>query len=216
MSAGASPKNTVRIVPTEKIVVVGNIEPALFAIYTTIPESQSHFAAKGVVRILKVARMIADLEGAEDLEPRHLSEAVNRLLFPSSTEMFIETFRAGWLKTVTTNVCLNYLSRYRARWRLFSEMARDDGEGTEEAYEAGMAAEGSPALDLERADRQARLERALRKLPYHQRVPLVLFHLENKSYDEIAALLGVSLGKVKTDIHRGREALRRQFTNNDE
>jgi magnesium chelatase family protein len=32
--------------------------------------------AQRVVRILKVARTIADLEGAEDLEPKHLSEAV--------------------------------------------------------------------------------------------------------------------------------------------
>src|SRR5437867_12126150 len=28
----------------------------------------------------------------------------------------------GWLKTVTRNLCLNHLSRYRARWRFFSEM----------------------------------------------------------------------------------------------
>src|SRR3954469_23003002 len=33
---------------------------------------------------------------------------------------------AGWLKTVTTNACLNYLTRYRARWRFFSELARTD------------------------------------------------------------------------------------------
>ena len=39
-------------------------------------------------------------------------------------------------------------------------------------------------------------------------MPLVLFHFEDKSYQEIAALLGVSLAKVKTDIHRGREALK--------
>jgi RNA polymerase sigma-70 factor (ECF subfamily) len=68
---------------------------------------------------------------------------------------------------------------------------------------------GSPALDLERADDQARLEEGLRRLSPEQRVPLVLFHFEDRSYREIAALLGVSLAKVKTDIHRGREALRR-------
>ena len=28
----------------------------------------------------------------------------------------------GWLKTVTTNLTLNYLSRYRKRWRLFSDL----------------------------------------------------------------------------------------------
>ena len=39
-------------------------------------------------------------------------------------------------------------------------------------------------------------------------MPLVLFHFEDASYQEIAETLSVSLGKVKTDIHRGREALR--------
>src|SRR5512144_3254472 len=29
---------------------------------------------------------------------------------------------AGWLKTVTTNLCLNHLSRYRSRWRFFGGM----------------------------------------------------------------------------------------------
>ena len=59
-----------------------------------------------------------------------------------------------------------------------------------------------------RSDEQARLERGLRRLPAHQRAPLVLFHFEERSYQEIAALLGVSLAKVKTDMHRGREALK--------
>jgi RNA polymerase sigma-70 factor (ECF subfamily) len=42
-------------------------------------------------------------------------------------------------------------------------------------------------------------------------VPLVLLHLEGMSYQEVADALGVSLGKVKTDIHRGREALRKRL-----
>ena len=62
---------------------------------------------------------------------------------------------------------------------------------------------------LQRADADAALEAAIRALPDHQRVPLVLFHFEDASYQEIASTLGVSLGKVKTDIHRGREALKR-------
>ena len=55
------------------------------------------------------------------------------------------------------------------------------------------------------------MEKALQKLPSAQRVPLVLYHLEGLAYEEIAAKLGVSLGKVKTDIHRGREALRQKL-----
>ncbi|ODS54290.1 MAG: hypothetical protein ABS36_11500 [Acidobacteria bacterium SCN 69-37] len=117
----------------------------------------------------------------------------------------------GWLKTVTTNLCLNHLARHRARWRLFSEMGRADEDGQVEAFESTLAA--LPLTDtIDETDAQAALEAALAALPAHQRVPLVLFHYEEKSYQDIAALLGVSLGKVKTDIHRARAALRRAVT----
>src|SRR5262245_13565434 len=123
---------------------------------------------------------------------------------------------AGWLKTSTRNVCLNHLSRYRSRWRFFSEMdgARDEEFGT--SYADGVPAHVLPAVEaLEQADQLEALERAVRTLPDHQRVPLVLFHFEDASYQEIADLLGASLGKVKTDIHRGREALRRLLSTGD-
>jgi len=114
---------------------------------------------------------------------------------------------AGWLKTTTRNVCLNHLSRYRSRWRFFSEIERDEEAG---AFADGIESHALPVLEaLQRADADAALEAAIRALPEHQRVPLVLFHFEEVSYQEIADTLGVSLGKVKTDIHRGREALKR-------
>jgi RNA polymerase sigma-70 factor (ECF subfamily) len=114
----------------------------------------------------------------------------------------------GWLKTVTTNLCLNYLSRHRSRWRLFSELSREGDEGESTSFESTIAAP-VPADGLDESDAQQALEDALGRLPGHQRVPLILYHYEQKSYQEIASLLGVSLGKVKTDIHRGREALKK-------
>ena len=116
---------------------------------------------------------------------------------------------AGWLKTVTKHLCFNHLSRYRARWRFFSEIERPDTEDAEVDFEATLTSAHSLALDVEQTELHEQLEQALRALPDHQRVPLVLFHFENVSYQEIADSLGVSLGKVKTDIHRGREALRK-------
>jgi len=117
----------------------------------------------------------------------------------------------AWLKTTVRNVCLNYLTRYRARWRLFSEM--ETGEAAR--YEDVLESRVSQALESEHADRSERLEHAVRSLPDHQRIPLVLFHFEELSYAEIARTLRVSLGKVKTDIHRGREALKRLLTEDD-
>src|SRR5262245_13622627 len=121
---------------------------------------------------------------------------------------------AGWLKTVTRHACLNHLSRYRRRWRFFSELARQDEEG-ETPYEATLVSPDSPAAALEVDRQREQLERAVSRLPDHQRVPLVLFHFEDMSYQDIAAFLGVSLAKVKTDIHRGREALRKHLANTD-
>jgi RNA polymerase sigma-70 factor, ECF subfamily len=114
---------------------------------------------------------------------------------------------AGWLKTVARNTCLNHLSRYRSRWRFFSELDAAD-QGTDAPFEDSLRTEDSPARAYERASDRDRLEHALRQLPQHQRVPLVLFHFEENSYEEIARALRISLAKVKTDIHRGREALR--------
>lgn len=115
----------------------------------------------------------------------------------------------GWLKTVATNMSLNHLTRYRSRWSFFSELVRS-GE-TEETDPIEFAAPDTFEHDVEQADRHQLVEKALQKLPPAQRVPLVLFHLEGLSYDQIAAKLNVSLGKVKTDIFRAREALRKRL-----
>src|SRR5580700_10948418 len=70
----------------------------------------------------------------------------------------------GWLKTVATNLSINHLNRYRARWRFFSE----------EEKEVEI-----PISDPPTDDRRELLELAIQKLPDAQRVPLVLFHFQD-------------------------------------
>jgi RNA polymerase sigma-70 factor (ECF subfamily) len=162
-------------------------------------------------------RLLGNPTEAEDV-----SQTVFLRAFQRFDEIGTSPTAAGWLKTVTTNLCLNHLTRYRARWQFFSELDRPDAAGEPRSYAATLAEGAStaalaapeagpddtPEARMDRADRQARLEAALRRLPDHQRVSLVLFHFEDKSYQEIAELLGASLAKVKTDIYRGRAALR--------
>jgi RNA polymerase sigma-70 factor (ECF subfamily) len=142
------------------------------------------------------------------------AEDVAQTVFLKAFERFDEIggspAAAGWLKTVARNACLNHLSRYRKRWRFFSELKTGQGADTR-AFEDTLASGESPARDFEQADSREQLERALRGLPDHQRVPLVLFHFEQASYEEIATALGISIAKVKTDIHRGRDALKKYF-----
>jgi RNA polymerase sigma-70 factor (ECF subfamily) len=153
-------------------------------------------------------RLLGNPADAEDA-----AQTVFLRAFQRFAEVGTSPAAAGWLKTVTRNVCLNHLSRYRSRWRFFSELeGRVTGAGDESdaGVPASIAAQASDA-----GEAHEELERALRELPDHQRVPIVLYHFEEMSYQEIADTLGVSLGKVKTDIHRGREALKRVLQGGD-
>ncbi|MGH7955873.1 MAG: RNA polymerase sigma factor [Opitutaceae bacterium] len=115
----------------------------------------------------------------------------------------------GWLKTVATNLSLNYLSRYRKRWRFFSEFKRNAEEGGDDhdAPDVEFAAPDTFFAAVDAEDRQKLVEKSLSLLPPQQRLPLVLYHFEDMPYDDIARQLGVSLAKVKTDILRARAAL---------
>ncbi|HVU35240.1 MAG TPA: sigma-70 family RNA polymerase sigma factor [Opitutaceae bacterium] len=133
-------------------------------------------------------------------------------------EVFIKAFEnfdrlresptaGGWLKTVATNLSLNHVSRYRNRWRFFSEFRRANDTDDRDEAPVEFAAPETFFADVDASERRAMVDSALAQLPEHQRVPLVLYHFEDMPYDEIAKSLRVSLAKVKTDILRGRAAL---------
>ncbi|HXW05768.1 MAG TPA: sigma-70 family RNA polymerase sigma factor [Vicinamibacterales bacterium] len=153
-------------------------------------------------------RMLGSHADAEDVAQTVFLRAFQRFARIGSSPA-----AAGWLKAVTRNECLNHLSRYRARWRFFSELS--DARSDDPVPALADARAGSFRSALDDAARHRALEEAIRQLPEHQRVPLVLFHFEELSYQEIADTLHVSLGKVKTDIHRAREALRTVLSADD-
>jgi RNA polymerase sigma-70 factor (ECF subfamily) len=111
----------------------------------------------------------------------------------------------GWLKTVATNLSINHIQRYKKRWSFFSDLVHKEDEGGEKEVE--FAAPDTFFAGVDSSERREWVERALEKLPDHQRIPLVLYHFEDMPYEDIAKKTRVSLSKVKTDILRGREAL---------
>ncbi len=167
------------------------------------PQFDAFVAAYQDMVFATALRLLGRAADAEDVAQTVFLKAWERF-----DEVSLSASAPGWLRTVATNLSLNHLTRYRRRWRLFSEVGREGEESDVDPVEQLMSTSESPAAAIERAQRDAGLEAAVGRLPDAQRVPLVLFHFEERSYQEIAGILGVSLGKVKTDIHRGRLALR--------
>jgi RNA polymerase sigma-70 factor (ECF subfamily) len=149
-------------------------------------------------------RLVANHAEAQDIAQEVFLKAHERF-----EELSTSATVGGWLKTVATNMSLNHLSRYRARWSFFSELTARRPDEPEQ--ELDFAAPEDLGQEVAQADRHQFVEKALQTLPAAQRVPLVLYHLHGLRYEEIAVKLKISLGKVKTDIFRGREALRKKL-----
>jgi len=124
----------------------------------------------------------------------------------------IGSFRGGSsLKTWIYRIAVNEAYNHR-RW--FSRHQRQEVAFTAEegvpSYEESLHDPGRTAFD-QAADREARalVELALERLNPRFRAAVVLRDIEDLSYDEIATVLDISLGTVKSRILRGREALRK-------
>ena len=148
------------------------------------------------------ARLVKNDAQAEDISQEVFIKAHENFEMLSASPA-----AGGWLKTVATNLSLNHLQRYRNRWRFFSEFGGGSESGEEDTPGIEFAAPDTFFEGVDAEERRAWVDEALVKLPDHQRIPLVLYHFEDISYDEIASRLGVSLAKVKTDILRARAAL---------
>jgi RNA polymerase sigma-70 factor, ECF subfamily len=147
-----------------------------------------------------------------DTQAEDISQEVFLKAYENYDHLSTSPTAGGWLKTVATNLSLNHLSRYRNRWRFFSEFKRDSDAGERDEPQVEFAAPDTFFAEIDAEDRRAMVERALSQLPEHHRVPLVLFHFEEMPYDEIAKRLRVSLAKVKIDILRARNALAKILT----
>lgn len=92
--------------------------------------------------------------------------------------------------------------RFRGQLKRARVVPTDDGALSR------MADDADPAEQLESRQQVRRLLQALERLPEGQRAVLRLAFLEGRSYQEIAAALGISEGNVKTRVNRARSRLR--------
>jgi RNA polymerase sigma-70 factor (ECF subfamily) len=105
----------------------------------------------------------------------------------------------GWLHRITTNLFLD-LARRRQRIR-FDALPEDVNDRLASTAPGPEQTFAEMNLDPE-------IQQALDALPPDFRAAVVLCDLEELSYEEIAATLGVKVGTVRSRIHRGRVLLR--------
>ena len=122
----------------------------------------------------------------------------------------LDRFRGGnfraWLLRIATNRCYDELRRRRHRPTSFEGLGFEPAVGWSSLSPGARGEE--PEARAERRELGRALAAALRRLPDEQRVAVVLSDVEGYAYHEIAAILGVPLGTVRSRISRGRARLR--------
>jgi RNA polymerase sigma-70 factor (ECF subfamily) len=111
-----------------------------------------------------------------------------------------------WLYRILTNCYLDLRKKERSR-RHESLEATLNLEGGEMQRQFEDESDG-PDVVLERTAREEAVQGALSKMPEYQQAMLVMYHVENLTYEEISEALDLPIGTVKSRLNRARLALR--------
>ncbi len=115
----------------------------------------------------------------------------------------LHTFRPGakfstWIFSIAYHACCDRLERRKK-------------QSFDEIPERADPSAG-PAQLAERRDEAARLRAAIAALPEKYRIAITLYHLQGKQYEEIAKVLDLPMGTVKTHLFRAKELLRKRLS----
>jgi RNA polymerase sigma-70 factor (ECF subfamily) len=143
-----------------------------------------------------VVRMVPDRDQAADAVQEAFLHAFRHL----------HGFRGGlvrsWLNRIAVNAAMD---AQRARKR---RPADPYPELEDESWQPPADPSADPVMTSLTLERHSAIQAALARITPDQRTAIVLYDVEGYDYPEIARLTGVSLGTVKSRIHRGRLALR--------
>lgn len=119
-----------------------------------------------------------------------------------------------WLYRILTNCYLDNRKRDKSRFNtsLDSTVQIESGE-VERQFQDDRP---GPDEEAERSARENAIQEALSQMPEYQKAMLVMYHVENLSYEDIAEALDLPLGTVKSRLNRARLSLRDLLSTNME
>ena len=152
-------------------------------------------------------RMVRDRELAEDLAQETFVKALNAI------ESYRPEFKfSSWIFKIANNAAIDHLRR-----RELDTLSLDGSPHAEtpEAMQATAlqigARQESPLDTVEAKELGSAIEAAIGSLRPEYRSCILLRHVEGRAYEEIAEMLNLPLGTVKTYIHRARNELRQSL-----
>jgi RNA polymerase sigma factor (sigma-70 family) len=146
-----------------------------------------------------LVRLLSTREGVDDLA-QDCFLRLHRALPAFRGEALVSTY----LYRIVVNVAQDELRRRHREERPLTSLADEAEDWGDRLRHPSRNAE-ELLLEREFADG---VERALGQLSAIQRTILVLYHQEERTYEEIAAVMGMPIGTVRTHLHRGRARMR--------
>jgi len=151
-----------------------------------------------------IFRMVRDRETAEDLAQETFIKILNHI------DRYRPEFKfSSWLFKIANNLTIDHLRKRQLKTISIDGSPHAATAAEVEASTFDVEARGESALEeMESKELGGAIEKAIAKLRPEYRACILLRHVEDRSYEEIAATLDLPLGTVKTYIHRARHELR--------
>ncbi|MFS0576177.1 RNA polymerase sigma factor SigW [Sporosarcina sp. 179-K 3D1 HS] len=148
-------------------------------------------------------RMLGNAQEAEDIAQEAFVRAyINIHTFDQKRKF------STWIFRIATNLCIDRIRKKKPDYYLDAEVPGTEGLNL---YSQVAAADELPEDQVEKMELQERIQYEIGRLPDKYRSVITLRYIEELPLQEIGDILELPLGTVKTRVHRGREALRKQM-----
>jgi RNA polymerase sigma-70 factor (ECF subfamily) len=146
-----------------------------------------------------IYRMVGNADDACDLTQETFVRVYRALRSLKAVDFFLP-----WLWRVATNICRDHARRRgrRQTWSLDSEITDEDGSKMSREIEDDSS---DPLRLLRRAEVSERVQEAIGRLSEDRRIVVILHHIEDMPVNEIAEILSVPVGTVKSRLARARD-----------